>query len=186
MGCSLRLKRLLEYISAWIFLQSHYTLYNFILYSILMSVLVYNGEKFSRGKTRYLVFVVVVASVFLLSILNNNIVGGVLIFFLLWWYFYYSTINSQVVKMVIQKNQLVIGNKVFPWNTFVGYVLEIHSKTQEVKNIVLLTQKWHMIHTFDDSVEHINAFVNELDAYLPMLDNYNQTALERFSRKMKL
>lgn len=158
----------------------------FIPYCFNMNVLVYNGEKFKRNKLWYLIFAVIVASVFLLSILNDNIVGGVLIFFLLWWYFYYSTISNQVVKMTIQQTQLIVWNKNYPRSTFTGYVLEIHAKTQEIKNIVFLTAKWHMIYTFDDSIEHISAFVTELDTYLPMLGNYHQTALEKFSRKMKL
>ncbi|HBB04080.1 TPA: hypothetical protein DCZ39_04255 [Patescibacteria group bacterium] len=73
-----------------------------------MSILVYNGEKFQRSKIWYLVFAVIFASVFLLSILNNNVVGAVLLFFLLGGYFYYSTINNQVIKMTIDKNQLLI------------------------------------------------------------------------------
>lgn len=158
----------------------------YLWYSFIMNVLVYNGEKFKRNKRWYLFFVVIVASVFLLSILNDNIVGGILIFFLLWWYFYYSTINNQIVHMSIQQKQLLIWNKSYPRNTFTGYVLEIHTKTQTVKNIVFLTSKWHMIYTFDDSIAHIGNFINQLDVYLPMLGDYHQTALERFSRKMKL
>ncbi len=157
----------------------------FIYYS-LMSVLVYNGEKFSRGKLRYLVFAVIVASVFLLSILNNNVVWAVLIFFLLWGYFYYSTINNQIIKMTIKNTELLIWSKVFPRNTFTGYVIEIYPKTQKIKNIVLLTSKTHMIYTFDDTLEHIQMFLAQLDQYLPLLGDYNQSTIEKFSRKMKL
>ncbi len=151
-----------------------------------MSVLVYNGEKFKRSKVRYLVFSVVFASVFLLSLFNNNVVGAVLIFFLLWWYFYYSTINNQVVKMTIDTHQLMIGSKTYPRNVFIWYVVEIHSKTQEIKNLVFLTTKGHMIYTFHDSYEHIRLFLEELDRYLPMLSDYHQTTLEKITRKMKL
>jgi len=151
-----------------------------------MSVLVYNGEKFKRSKIRYLVFAVIVASVFLLSILNNNIVGAVLIFFLLWGYFYYSTINNQVIKMTITDNQLLVWTKSYPWNTFTWYIIEIYPKTQQIKNIVLLTRKWHMIYTFDDTLDHMETFLTQLDGYLPLLGDYSQTAIEKFSRKMKL
>lgn len=151
-----------------------------------MSILVYNGEKFQRNKLRYLIFAVIFASVFVLSILNNNIVGAVLMFFLLWGYFYYSTINNQVIKMTIDKNQLIVWSKSYPRNTFTWYVVEIYPKTQQVKNIVFLTAKWHMIYTFDDSFEHMRLFLEELDAYLPMLGDFHQTTLEKMSRKMKL
>jgi len=152
----------------------------------VMSILVYNGEKFQRSKVRYLIFAVIFASVFLLSILNNNIVGAVLLFFLLWWYFYYSTINNQLIKLTINNNQLMLWSKIFPRNTFIWYVVEIYPKTQKIKNIVFLTQKWHMIYTFDDSLEHIRLFLLELDWYLPMLGDFHQTGFEKFSRKMKL
>jgi len=151
-----------------------------------MSVLVYNGEKFQRGKLWYLIFAVIFASVFLLSFLNDNVVGAVLIFFLLWGYFYYSTISNKVVKMTIEKNQLVIWNKLYPRNSFTWYVVEIHSKDQNIKNVVFLTPKSHIIYTFDDSLDHITMFLSELDSYLPMLGDYNQTTIERMSRKMKL
>lgn len=151
-----------------------------------MSVLVYNGERFQRNKLRYLVFGVVFASVFLLSILNNNIVGAVLIFFLLGGYFYYSTINNQVIKISINEKQLLVWTKTYPRNLFTGYVIEVHAKTQEIKNIVFLTQKWHMIYSFDDSIQHIHMFLSELDGYLPMQGEFHQTSLEKLSRKMKL
>ncbi|MFA7298827.1 MAG: hypothetical protein WC010_04245 [Candidatus Absconditabacterales bacterium] len=151
-----------------------------------MSILVYNGEKFQRNKIWYLIFAVIFSSVFLLSILNDNVVGAILIFFLLGGYFYYSTINNQVIKMTTSNNQLLIGTKSYPWNFFTGYVVEIHSKSQEIKNIVFLTTKGHMIYTLDDSLENIRLFLLELDQHLPMLGDYHQTSFEKFSRKMKL
>ena len=151
-----------------------------------MSILVYNGEKFQRNKVWYLIFAVIFASVFLLSILSSNIVGAVLIFFLLWWYFYYSTVNNQVIKIAIDENKLIIWNRSYPRNLFTWYVVEIHSKTQQIKNIVFLTQKWHMIYTLDDTLEHIRLFFSELDKFLPMLGDFHQTTFEKFSRKLKL
>lgn len=152
----------------------------------MSSVLVYNGEKFQRTKVWYLVFAVIFASVFVLSILSDNVVWAILIFFLLGGYFYYSTINNQVISIILERNQIIIGTRNYPRNSFVWYALEIHPQTQDIKNIVFLTSKWHMIYTFDDSLEHIRLFLVELDWYLPMLGEYNQTSLEKFSRKMKL
>jgi uncharacterized membrane protein len=151
-----------------------------------MSILVYNGEKFQRSKIWYLVFAVVFASVFVLSLLNDNVVGGILILFLLGGYFYYSTINNQVITMTIEKTQLVIWNKSYPRNIFTWYVVEIYPKTQQIKNIVFLTAKWHLIYTFNDSLDHMRLFFLELDDYLPMLGDFHQTSLEKFSRKIQL
>lgn len=151
-----------------------------------MNVLVYNWEKFQRSKVRYLIFTVVFASILLLSLLTNNIVWAILLFFLLWWYFYYSTINNQVVTMSIDENQLSIGNKRYDLAIFRWYVLEIYPKTQALKNIVLLTAKWHMIYTFDDSLQNISVFLRTVDKVLPLLDTYDQGTFEKMSRKMKL
>jgi hypothetical protein len=151
-----------------------------------MSVLVYNGEKFQRTKIWYLVFAVIFASVFVLSLLNDNVIGAILIFFLLGGYFYYSTINNQIIKITLDTTQIILWNKNYPRNSFIWYAVEIDSKTQAIKNIVFLTPKWHMIYTFDDSLEHIRVFLQTLDGFLPMLGEYHQTSLEKFSRKMKL
>lgn len=158
----------------------------FICFVWIMSVLIYNGEKFKRTKIWYLVFGVVFASVFVLSLLNNNIVWAILMFFLLWGYFYYSTINNQIVTMTIQKNQIIVWSKSYVWNTFSWYVVEVYSENQKIKNIVFITAKWHIIYTFDDSQENIRSFLWELDGYLPMLGDFHQTSLEKFSRKIKL
>lgn len=151
-----------------------------------MSVLVYNGEKFQRGKIWYLIFAVIFASVFVLSILNNNIVWALLILFLLGGYFYYSSMNNQVVKMTLDDTQLIIWTKNYPRSSFSWYIIEIYPTTQQIKNIVFLTAKWHLIYTFDDSLDHIKSFLSRLNDYLPMLGDYHQSSLEKMSRKMKL
>ncbi len=158
----------------------------FISFSAVMSVHVYNWEKFKRTKVRYLIFAVIFASVFVLSLLNNNIVWALLILFLLWGYFYYSTLNNQVITMTIQENLLLIWNKSYPFTSFVWYVVEIYPVTQKIKNVVLLTPKSHLIFTFDDSIDTIRDFLIQLNAHLPMLGDYAQTSLEKLSRKMKL
>lgn len=151
-----------------------------------MSVSVYNWEKFTRNKIWYLIFTVIFAGILLLSILNNNIVGAVLLFFLLGGYFYYSTINNQIVAMTITPNALTIGSKSYIWTMFVWYVIELDPKTQQIKNIVLLTSKGHLIYTFNDSLANIAEFLTLLDTYLPRQDVFRQTTFEKISRKIQL
>lgn len=151
-----------------------------------MSVSVYNGEKFQRNNLWYVIFAVIFASVFVLSLLNNNVAWAILIFFLLGGYFYYSSINNQIITITLDRIHISIGAKNYPRNSFVWYAVEIHPKTQEIQNVVFITTKGHMIYTFEDSLEHIRSFLLDLDWYLPMLGEYNQTSLEKFSRKMKL
>lgn len=159
---------------------------SFTFWICSMSVLVYNWEKFQRGKIWYLIFALIFASVFVLSILNNNIVWALLILFLLGGYFYYSTMNNQVVKMTLDETQLIIWTKNYPRSSFSWYIIEIYPTTQKIKNIVFLTSKWHLIYTFDDSLDTIKSFIVELEKYLPMLTDFHQTTIEKMSRKMKL
>lgn len=151
-----------------------------------MEVLVYNAEKFQRNKWRYVIFVTVFAGIFLLSIFNQNYVGAILIFFLLGGYFYYSAVHTRVVPLRIAENSLTVGATVYPRSSFTGYILEIEAKTQLLKNIVFISNKWHAIYTFADTPEHIRDFILTLDKYLPLLESYDQTNLEKMIRRMKL
>lgn len=160
--------------------------WSFILYMCEMSISIYNWEKFTRNKIWYLIFTVVFAGILLLSILNNNILWAVLLFFLLGGYFYYSTINNQVVTMTITPDALVVGSKSYLWTMFVWYVVELDVTTQHLKNLVLITSKGHLIYTFNDSLDHIAAFLTSLDTYLPRQDVFRQTTFEKVSRKIQL
>ncbi len=88
--------------------------------------------------------------------------------------------------MRLENNALLVGDKTFPRSHFTGYVIEIHSKSQEPKNIVLVTSRSHHIYSFDDELAQIHDFANALSNYLPMLEGYAQTGLEKFARKLKL
>jgi len=151
-----------------------------------MQVIAYNSEKFQKSKRRYVIFATIFASVFVLSILNNNIVGAVLLFFLLGGYFYYSVSNSQLIKLSIAQQGLIIGTKTYNRTVLTWYVLEIDAKTQKIKNIVFLTRRGHTIHTFKDDNENIKNFIILLNDYLPMVWEYNQSFLEKLTRKLQL
>jgi hypothetical protein len=60
------------------------------------------------------------------------------------------------------------------------------AKTQILKNIVFVSAKWHTIYTFHDTPERIRDFILDLDKYLPMMETYDQTNVERMIRRMKL
>lgn len=151
-----------------------------------MQIKAYSSEKFERNTWWYIVFSVVFASIFVLSILNKNFVGTVLLFFLLGAYFYYSATGSQPVTMTIDKNSLLVWDRVFPWNTITWYAIEVDPKTQLVRNLVFITKNSHSIHTLDDGKEEVRNFILALDEYIPMLGNYNQGFLEKMGRRFKL
>ena len=88
--------------------------------------------------------------------------------------------------MKITKSHLIAWNKNYSRDLFVGYALEINPTTQYIKNIVFVTPKSHLIYSFDDSLDHIHAFVADMDWFLPRVADFHQTSLEKLSRKCKL
>jgi hypothetical protein len=151
-----------------------------------MEVLVYGSEKFQRGKWRYVAFSTIFIAVFLLTVFSSNYVGAVLLFFLLWWYLYYSVIHNQVQTLRIDNQWLAIGTQQRSWSSFSWYVLELYIKDKKLKNIVFVSVSGHTIYTFADTPEHIKQFLLELNKYLLLLDDYNQTGFEKMIRKFQL
>ena len=88
--------------------------------------------------------------------------------------------------MEVHDEYLRIGNVTYSWSHFQGFVLEVHSKTGEIKNIVLLTDRQNMIYTFTDTISNMKEFVMVLQEKLPLVDKYNQSMVDKFSRKIKL
>lgn len=151
-----------------------------------MNLRVYNGERFERSKRWYIGFSVILISIILLSLMKKNIVGVVVLFFILGAYFYYSIISNQIIKIKTDDNHILIDKRTLPWSEFIGYVIEVENKSQEIKNIVLLSNRYHSIYTIHDKHENIKKFITELDNHIPMMGEYNQTFLEKMARILKL
>lgn len=152
-----------------------------------MELKVYNGEHFERGKVWYLVFALVILLVVILSILSNNIIGWVFVFLVAGGYLFYLTKVNDTVTMRTWKNALQIEKAVFPWETLSGFVLEYHTEKKKIHNIVLLDdKKIPRIYTINDTEKNLKEFVDDLNGYIPMLDNYNQSTFDKFMRKIKL
>ena len=151
-----------------------------------MTIKAYSSEKFEKNAWWYIIFSAVFASIFVLSVLNKNFVWAILLFFLLGAYFYYSVMGNQVIKISIKDNNLLVWERVYPWNTLVGYAIEVNPKTQLIHNIVLVTKSSHTIHTVHDSKENVREFIQELDTYTSMLGEYDQNFLEKMGRRFKL
>jgi hypothetical protein len=49
--------------------------------------------------------------------------------------------SSQLIKISIMAEALIIGTKTYNWNNISGYVLEIDAKSQKIKNLVFVTNK---------------------------------------------
>lgn len=152
-----------------------------------MELKVYDWEKFDRSKTRYLIFAFVILLVVVLSILSNNITWWIFVFIVAGGYIYYITKASDTTKMVTWKQALQIWKTVYPYEKLNWFVLEYHTEKKKIHNIVIIDdKKFPRIYTINDTDKNLQNFVNDLNWYIPMLDNYEQSTLDKFVRKLKL
>lgn len=151
-----------------------------------MQLRVFQTEQFVRWVWRYIVFVVIVVAIFVLSIIYNNPVGAVLLFFVLGAYFYVSVRNNKIITIQIQEHALVIGSKSLPWTMLDGYVIEVDTHKQLVKNIVIVYGKNHLIFTINDSIDNVELFDAKLGTYIARLDHFDQTMSDKIIRQLKL
>jgi len=152
-----------------------------------MELKVYNGEYFERGKVRYLVFCLIILLVVVLSVLWSNTAWWIFVIFIVGGYMFYLTKVNDTTSMIIWKQSFQIWKTVFPWWTLKWFVLEYHTEKKKIQNIVIIDDKNSpRIYSIKDTEENLENFVNELNEYIPMLDNYNQTTFDRIIRKLKL
>jgi len=151
-----------------------------------MTLRVYNGEKFERNRRWYVLFALVLITIIWLSLWKQNVIGVVVLFFILWAYFYYSIVSNQIISLKIEKNHLIINNKIYLRWSFRAYSIEIEKKNQQIRNIVLITEKWYMIYTIHDKNDRIKEFLIEINDHLPLVSEYNQSSLEKLARILKL
>ena len=151
-----------------------------------MELNIYSAEQFERNIWRYVILAFVMVMVIIACIFYKNFTWIVLMFLLLWWYIYLWLINLKEIKLRITEEGLLLWDKLVPRTKLTWYVIEINKDTQEIKNIVLLSEKNHSIHTILDTKEHIAWFLEQLDKFLPMVWEYNQTTREKIARILKL
>lgn len=152
-----------------------------------MELKVYDWEKFERSKTWFIIFAFVILLVVVSSILIKNILWWVLVLLIAWGYIFYITKTSDVIKMITWKQALQIWKTTYPYKNLNGFVLEYHTEKQKIHNIVIIDNKKHYeIYTIKDTTKNLENFINELNEYIPMLDNYEQTTFDKFIRKLKL
>lgn len=151
-----------------------------------MELITYNGEYFERSKLRYCIFLLVVGTVIVGSILFNNLFGAVVVLMLVGGYFFFLMKTSDTLNLKTTPDGIQIGTKFQPRSQFTGFVLEYHTKKQTIHNIVLIDPKGYHIFTINDTTENLKAFITEIGKYLPLLEQYEQGFLEKFSRKIQL
>ena len=152
-----------------------------------MELKVYDWEIFDRTKTRYFVFAFVILLVVVLSVLSNNITWWIFVFVVAGWYIYYITKSNDTIKITTWKQALQIDKTVYPYEKLNWFVLEYRTEKKKIHNIVIIdNKKIPKIYTIKDTDKNLENFVNDLNWYIPMLDNYEQSTLDKFIRKLKL
>jgi len=152
-----------------------------------MELKVYDWEYFERGKIWFIVFAVIILLVVVLSILYRNIVWWVLILLLAWAYIFFITKINDVIKMITWKQALQIWKIVYQYKNLKWFVLEYHIEKKKIHNIVILDNKNdYKIYTIKDSDKNLKNFVEDLNWYIPILETYEQTTMDKIIRKLKL
>jgi len=152
-----------------------------------MELKVYDWEKFDRGVTWFLVFAFVILLVVVFSVLSNNIPWWVLVFLVAWGYIFYITKTNDTTKLITWKQALQVWKTVYSYDNLDGFVLEYHTEKKKIHNIVIIdNKKDYSIYTINDTEKNLKNFVNELNWYIPMLESYEQTTMDKFIRKLKL
>lgn len=151
-----------------------------------MDLRVYNWEKFDRNKRWYVFFALVLITIIWLSLWKQNFVWVIVLFFIVGAYFYYSIISNQTISLKIDKQHITINNKIYLRWHFKSYSIEIDKRNQQIKNLVLITEKWHTIYTINDKKEKTKDFLVELNNFLPLVWEYEQPSLEKLARILKL
>ena len=152
-----------------------------------MELKVYDWEYFERGKTWYIVFAFVILAVVILSVLSSNLPWWLIVLLFAAGYLYFSLRSNKTVSIIIWKKVLQIWKVIYQWNELRWFVLEYHTKKKKIHNIVIIDNKNNpKIYTIKDSDENLEDFINELNNYIPMLEKFDQSGLDRFLRRLKL
>lgn len=88
--------------------------------------------------------------------------------------------------MKILDTGLQVGNKIFPRSSVAWFVLEFDTKAEKIKNIVIISNSTHTIHSIHDTDEALKSFIAELSNYKPLLEKYDQTSREKILRRLKI
>lgn len=67
-----------------------------------------------------------------------------------------------------------------------GRTIEAEAHTGEWKNLVVIAKSDKLIFSLDDTKENTDIFLQELSAYIPMIDGLNYSFMEKLMRKLKL
>lgn len=152
-----------------------------------MDIRVYNWEHYNRKKTWFVAFGIVLAGIILLSIFLGNLFWAIILFLFTGSYILFSLTKNKHINITIRDTWFVVDTRLWSWQWIDSFVVEVDSKTQEWKNIIIvLKNNDYMIFTFDDIDTKRKDFVTELQQYIPLIESFPQSSMDKLVRRLQL
>ncbi len=152
----------------------------------MASIIVHNGEHFERGKTRYVVFSLVLVVLIVVSVLFENFFGAIILFLLVGGYILFALMRNKKISIRTSEQGLAIADKLVPRTQLLQRSVELDAESWEVKNLIIVAKNDKLIFSLDDDKESTKIFMNELNEQLPLAENLEFSFTEKLIRKLKL
>jgi hypothetical protein len=102
-------------------------------------------------------------------------------------YILYSLTKSKHIPLTVRDNGLVIDTRLWPWETFTGFVVEVNDVSHDYHTLILIhDNKEAIIYSFDDEDTKKKEFVTELQHYIPLQETAPLSTIDTWSRRLKL
>lgn len=158
----------------------------------MLELKIYNGEIFERSKWRYISFAVVILIILSLSLFYRSgekfqgFIWALIMLMIVGAYLFFLVKATLPTQMLLKSEGLQIWERLIPFSLLKGFVLEMEKKTWKLKNIVLVFEKSVEIYTLKDGEVEQEQFFAELSKIIPFLEGYEQSAVDKLMRKLKL
>ena len=158
----------------------------------MLTLKVYNGELFERGKWWYVGFATIILTILGLSLFYKagqgiqNIIGVVIMLMIVGGYLFFQSKIWMEIELTLKPEGLLVGERLIPFSLIQGFVVEMEKTTWKLKNIVLVLEKSVEIFTLRDTPEQQQLFFVELSKLVPFLERYQQTWIDKMMRKLKV
>lgn len=101
-------------------------------------------------------------------------------------YWYLQTRVSIQVPLELTEVGVKIKERLLHYAQLQGFLFEADAKTGKILNIVFVFKNHYEIFTIDDDAEQLQIFAETLGQYIPMVESYQQTMIDRLMRKLKI
>lgn len=95
----------------------------------MASIIVHNGEHFERGKTRYVVFSLVLVVLIVVSVLFENFFGAIILFLLVGGYILFALMRNKKISIRTSEQGLAIADKLVPRTQLLQRSVELDAES---------------------------------------------------------